>query len=103
MSSTNDLVYGIKYASYKLACVKENHTCVEHDLFEPERFELQRTVNIPDWETCSILCWAKPQCTGGWHYHVTGKICILYRQCTPKRSDDENNLVGDRDCRATGK
>ena len=83
--------------SYKLACVKKNYTCEEHDL-DAEQFEIKQAVNIPDWEACSILCWDNQQCTGGWHYHVTGKLCILYLQCTPKPSKDVNNLIGDRNC-----
>ena len=74
-------------------------TCQEEG--HPE-FELQRSVNIPDWETCSILCWANQLCTDGWHYSVTGKLCILYSRCTHQVSD-ENNLVGNRNCHATRK
>ena len=75
-------------------------TCEEEG---QQQFELQRSVNIPNWETCSIICWSKQQCTGGWHYSVTGKFCTLYRSCTPKVSNDENNLVGNRNCHATRK
>ena len=82
-----------------LACITTGKTCEE----QGTEFEIQRAVNIPDWEACSVVCLGKPECTDGWHYNVEGKLCILYRRCTPRNSNDNNNIVGNRTCHATRK
>ena len=87
----------------EIACAKTNKTCTEKG---QQQFELQRTLNIPDWETCSILCWGKSELENlcwDWEFSVTGKLCILYRTCTRQPRDDENNIVGNRNCHATRK
>ena len=84
---------------YELACVMQNKTCQE----QGAPSELHRAVNVPDWKVCSTICWARPQCLGGWQYYVKEKLCILYRTCTAIPSSDKNKLLGDRNCHATRK
>ena len=59
--------------------------------------ETSRHGNVPDWQTCSVICLSKSAADcGGWHY--LSKTCTLFTQCTPADADNKDSITGGRRC-----
>ena len=82
---------------YEIGCLIQRTTCNG-----PRSVERSEHGNIPDWEACSILCFSKEDCLS-WHYYVKGRLCKLYNNCQPLDSNNEDDLIGNRNCHATRK
>ena len=50
-----------------------------------------------NWKECGRLCSDNPECKF-WHFYISGKSCLMYKENECEFKIDAGNVAGARDC-----